>query len=42
MDLAAAISWGTPLGIGLFLCLLGVGMGTFFWGISQMMRYDKK
>ncbi len=28
--------WGTPVGLGLFLFLLGTGMGVFFWGLSKI------
>ena len=31
-----ASNWGSPVGIGLFLLFLFVGMGVFFWGISRL------
>lgn len=31
-------TWGTPVGLGLFMFLLGSGMGIFFWGISKLPR----
>lgn len=33
--------WGTPVGIGLFIFLMGVGMGVFFWGASKISRKDE-
>ena len=32
----SADMWGTPVGLGLFLLCLGVGMGVFFWGVSKL------
>ena len=32
----SADMWGTPVGLGLFLLFLGVGMGVFFWGVSKL------
>jgi hypothetical protein len=28
--------WGTPVGLGIFLFLVLVGMGVFFWGLSKV------
>ncbi len=28
--------WGTPVGLGLFFFLVGVGTGVFFWGLSKL------
>ncbi len=28
--------WGTPVGLGIFLFLMGSGMGVFFWGLSKL------
>lgn len=28
--------WGTPVGLGIFLFLMGSGMGVFFWGVSKL------
>jgi len=33
-----AWSWGSPVGLGLFLMLSGVGAASFFWGISKLPR----
>jgi len=30
--------WGTPVGLGLFIFLVGIGMGVFFWGLSKLSR----
>ena len=30
--------WGSPIGIGIFIFLLLVGMGVFFWGASKLAR----
>lgn len=30
------LMWGTPVGLGIFIFLVGVGMGVFFWGISKL------
>ena len=32
----SAEMWGTPVGLGIFLILMGVGMGVFFWGLSKL------
>jgi hypothetical protein len=28
--------WGSPVGLGIFLLCMGVGMGVFFWGLSKL------
>ncbi len=28
--------WGTPVGLGIFIFLMGSGMGVFFWGVSKI------
>jgi hypothetical protein len=28
--------WGTPVGVGLFIFLMGIGLGVFFWGVSKL------
>lgn len=33
--LATMFSWGSPLGLGLFLFFSGAGAGIFFWGASH-------
>ena len=35
-------SWGSPLGIGLFLFLMSSGAGIFFWGVSHFAKENKK
>jgi hypothetical protein len=40
--LYAVLSWGSPLGIGLFLFLSASGTGIFFWGISHLSKVNKK
>ena len=30
--------WRTPVGLGIFIFLMGVGMGVFFWGVSKSSR----
>lgn len=32
----SAEMWGSPVGLGIFLLCLGVGMGVFFWGVSKL------
>jgi hypothetical protein len=32
----SAQMWGTPVGLGLFFFLMGIGMGVFFWGVSKL------
>jgi hypothetical protein len=32
------LSWGSPLGIGLFMFLLAAGAGIFFWGVSHLNK----
>lgn len=36
------LSWGSPIGIGLFLMFLGIGMWVFFWGASQLDTSKEK
>ncbi len=33
----SANMWGTPVGLGLFFSLMGIGMGAFFWGVSKIL-----
>lgn len=40
--LVQVLSWGSPVGIGLFLFCLLVGMGVFFWGVSHLTKSDDK
>jgi hypothetical protein len=28
--------WGTPVGVGIFVLFVGIGMGVFFWGVSKL------
>ena len=28
--------WGTPVGLGIFFFLMGIGIGVFFWGLSKV------
>ena len=43
MDMVYAVySWGSPVGIGLFLFLSAGGTGIFFWGISHLSKGNKK
>ena len=28
--------WGTPVGLGIFLCLVGIGVGVLLWGVSKV------
>jgi len=37
-----AANWGSPVGIGLFLLFMGVGLGVFFWGISRLNESKNK
>lgn len=39
--LYCAISWGSPLGLGIFFLLSGAGAGIFFWGFSRFMKSNK-
>jgi predicted permease len=36
--LYTALSWGTPLGLGLFFFLSASGAGILFWGISRFAK----
>lgn len=36
IELYSVLSWGSPVGIGLFLFLGAAGAGIFFWGISKL------
>jgi len=40
--LYGVLSWGSPLGIGLFFFFSGSGAGIFFWGISRLQSSAKK
>lgn len=35
------LSWGSPVGLALFLFLLASGAGIFFWGISHLPSSNK-
>jgi hypothetical protein len=35
------LSWGSPVGISLFLFLLASGAGILMWGISHLLKSDK-
>jgi hypothetical protein len=35
------LSWGSPLGIGLFMFLMTAGSGIFFWGLSHLNKNDR-
>ena len=39
--LYVVLSWGSPLGTGLFLFLLASGAGIFFWGLSCLSESQK-
>lgn len=28
--------WGSPVGLAIFIFLIGIGMGVFFWGLSKL------
>lgn len=30
------LMWGTPVGLGLFMFLMGIGIGVFLWGLSKV------
>ena len=34
-------AWGTPVGLGLFILMMGLGLGVFFWGVSKISSDDK-
>lgn len=36
------VSWGSPLGIGLFNLLSLVGLGVFFWGLARFNKSSAK
>lgn len=35
------LSWGSPVGISLFIFFSASGAGIFFWGISRLSKSDK-
>ena len=35
------LSWGSPIGISLFIFFLMSGMGIFFWGVSQLAQNNR-
>ena len=37
----AILSWGSPLGLGLFLFLSLSGTAFFFWGLKQLQSRDE-
>ena len=38
-SLHLALSWGPPVGIGLWFLFTGAGIGIFLWGLAQLQRY---
>lgn len=34
----ATLSWGSPLGIGLWFLFTGTGAGVFLWGLSCLQQ----
>ncbi len=40
--LYAVLSWGSPLGISLFIFFSASGAGIFLWGISHLPKSDQK
>jgi hypothetical protein len=28
--------WGSPVGLGILVFLVGIGLGVFFWGLSKL------
>jgi hypothetical protein len=32
------LSWGSPVGLGLFFLLSAAGAGLFFWGLSKFVE----
>ncbi len=40
--LYAILSWGSPLGISLFMFFMASGAGTFLWGISHVIQSNKQ
>lgn len=32
------LSWGSPLGIGLWFLCTGIGVGVFLWGLSCLQQ----
>lgn len=40
----SAAMWGAPVGLGIFMPCLGVGMGVFFWGVSTLpaRKYQRR
>jgi hypothetical protein len=40
--LYSVLSWGSPLGLGLFLFFSAAGAGVFFWGLSHASRAERE
>ncbi len=40
--LAFVLFWGSPVGLGLFFALTGIGAGVLFWGISHFIRASRE
>jgi hypothetical protein len=40
--LCGVLSWGSPIGISLFLFLLASGGGIFFWGVSRLQQSSEE
>lgn len=36
------LSWGSPLGLALFIFISASGAGIFFWGVSQFIKSRKE
>jgi len=34
------LSWGSPLGLALFIFFSACGAGIFFWGLSHLNKKD--
>lgn len=37
----SVLSWGSPVGISLFIFFSAAGTGILFWGISRLQKGDK-
>jgi hypothetical protein len=41
-DLNSILSWGSPVGLGLFAFLSLSGVGMLFWGMSHASKAEEK
>lgn len=41
MSAFSILSWGSPVGLGLFIFLSSAGIGILFWGLAHASKVDE-